>query len=391
MTAIVPTEDDFSALYDRVVSLERSGAIVLRPETYGAVAGQDCTDAFEALFSDLETNYLKPDAGGSVPVCRAVVLLGEGPYLISRPVMNAASGRAQGLTIQGLGKRVSEIVKTTPGPLLINHDRWMNVRIRDCSFRSTSPAAQFLYSYSTGAAQDWVFTNVEWRGTWDYGIGLDGTNTNSEFGWNNCFIGGGWATAFLYGGMDPTVAQQDQFLNYWFNDCKVEYTWGTFVRMDKGGFVKCQGGSYIITGTRPDGAVSRFFDFPLAGHYDSVCKLAVTDIRFELRNATHQVIRSAWSGHIVFQGVSDTALGFQSHSPGLIAHEYTNPGMVTYSDCDLVGKHAYHATGTLPRQIAVYQRCTRKNNRSATTFLVKDGANAASLKFAHRDDGDGIV
>ncbi|MFZ3496099.1 hypothetical protein ACODT5_23255 [Streptomyces sp. 5.8] len=338
----------------------------LRPEDFRAVPGKDATEAFRALFAEVNRR-LKPDAGGGVPVSTVSVLL-TSTYTVSGTIMEAAPGRAQGLTIRGIGKRASEIVMTGPEPLLINSDRWMGVRIRDVSFRSTNPRASFLRSLSTGGAQDWSFNNVEWRGVWRYGIGLDGpvaSNCNSEWDFDGCHVNGSYDVAFLWSGMTPAIASQDQFLNFWFRACKIEYEHGDFLRFDKGGFVTVDGGSFIIKGKRPDGGTSRFFHLPTAGHYDSVQHLHVRGVRFELRNAASQVIKSLWGGgHIVFDGCSDAALGFQSHSPGLVAHEYTNPAGVSYRSCDLVGRHAYHLTVPSARQRVVYDACTRKNNRT---------------------------
>lgn len=399
MPVEVPSAGEHSDLVERLAEVERRPPptavvpFVVRPEDFGAQRATDCTAAFQRMMAAVE-DTLAADDGGGVPLCRAEVRLGHGPYVVSGPIMRPGGGRAQALTVTGLGKRASEIVMTGEGPLLHNADRWMGVRVRDCSFRSTNPAASFLLSESTGAAQDWLFENVEWRGQWAYGIGLDGpaaSNCNSEFGFDHCHINGSYERAFLWSGMSPEHAQQDQFLNYWFRDCKVEYDWGDFLRFDKGGFISCTGGSYIIKGQRPDGGKSRFFHFPPGSHFDAVQHLAVRDVRFELRNAASQVIDSHWRGHIVFDGCSDTARGFQAHSPGLVAHEYTNPGVVRYTGCDLVGKHAYHATGTLSRQLARYTACTRKNNRTAASFLIRDGVNAGRLRIVHRDDGDSIT
>ncbi|MBT2446507.1 hypothetical protein J7F03_05300 [Streptomyces sp. ISL-43] len=214
----------------------------LRPEDFGAKPGADATDAFRKLFAEVNRR-LKPDAGGGVPVSTVTVLLSS-TYSVSRTIMESAPGRAQGLTIRGIGKRSSEIVMTGPEPLLVNADRWMGVRFYDVSFRSTNPRASFLYSSSTGGAEDWGFTNCEWRGTWRYGIGLDGpaaSNCNSEWTFTGCHVNGSYDVAFLWSGMTAHAAQ-DQFLNFSFRDCKVEYDHGDFLRFDKGGFITVDGG-----------------------------------------------------------------------------------------------------------------------------------------------------
>lgn len=370
----------------------------VRPEDYGATPGRDATAAFRAMFAAINAACV-PDTGSSVPVSTVEVLL-TGRYTVSGTLMQQAPGRAQGLTIRGLGKRASEIVTSSADPMLVNRDRWMGVRIRDCSFRSTNPAGVFLTSWSTGGAQDWCFENVEWRGSWRYAIGLDGpaaSNCNSEFGFNHCQVGGSYDIAWLWSGMTPSIPAQDQFLNYWLRDCKVEYTSGTALRFDRGGSIAISDGSWIITGKRSDGAASRFIQLGQPGqtHADSVQKLAVRDVRFELRDATHQVINSAWTGsQILFDGCDDTAQGFKPFSQQLVAHEYTDPGIVSYRNCSLVGKHAYHQTRAPGRQVVTYQSCTRKNNRTAASFLARTNAPnlpSPGIRVTHTTDGDGIT
>lgn len=376
-------------------------AYVLHPEDFGAVAGKDCTEAFVKMLATVDAN-LQPDPGGGVPLARHTILLGPGPYILTKPWMTEKAGRAQGLTIRGIGKRASEIVWTGEGPLLHNKDRWMGVRWEHVSFRSTNPAAAFLLSYSTGACQDWAFTSCEWRGPWQYGIGLDGpasSNTNSEWRLTNCHINGSYEVAFLWSGMSPEHRQQDQFLNFWINDCKVEYDWGDAFRFDRGGFIVVSGGSWIIKGARPDGGTSRFFHLPVGGHADAVQHLTVRGARFELRHATSQVIRSRWNGgHISFADCSDTALGFKPHSKDLIAHEWEFTGgapQIRYEQCDLVGRHRVRlGTAGIGRGGIVYDQCTRKNNRNIG-FLDAVGSGTtpqiADLNIEHRSDGDGIT
>ncbi|WP_329317275.1 hypothetical protein OG723_44590 (plasmid) [Streptomyces sp. NBC_01278] len=419
MSVNVPTSEDhtvlaaaITTLTNRVTKAEQAIAAaagarplpahVLRPEDFGAVAGSDCTAAFTRMMETVDKG-LQPDPGGGVPVARHTILLGPGPYILSKPWMTEKAGRAQGLTIRGMGKRSSEIVWTGSGPLLTNRDRWMGVRWEHLSFRSTNPEASFLYSYSTGAAQDWGFTNCEWRGSWKYGIGLDGpeaSNTNSEWRFEGCHVGGAYDVAWLWSGMSPQYRQQDQFLNFWISDCKIEFDWGDAFRFDRGGFIVVTGGSWIIKGERPDGGVSRYFNFPLAGHADSVQHLTIRGARFELRNATSQVIRSRWNGgHITFSDCSDTALGFKPYSKDLTAHEYdftAGAPQVRYEQCDLVGRHRIWAgTGDIGRGGIVYDQCTHKNHRVVGAFLDTAGAGTkpqiADLNIEHRADGDGFT
>jgi hypothetical protein len=347
------------------------------------------------MFADVNKR-LTADKGGSVPVATVTVLLSD-VYTVSDTILLPAAGRAQGLTIRGIGKRSSEIVMTAAKPLLINADRWMGVTWENVSFRSTNKAASYLLSTSTGACQDWTWTRCEWRGTWAYGIGLDGpvtSNCNSEFVFDRCTVTGSYETAWFWSGMSPKFPQQDQFLNYSFRDCKMEPTCGDVLRFDKGGSIVVSGGSWIFTGKRPDGKPSRFFNFPAGSHFDSVQNLTVTGVRFEPRDAANMVIDSAWKGMIQFIGCMDDAWSFQGFSaaPTFAPHRYINPGGVRYQGCSLTGRHAYVQDAVPSRQSIVYDQCGRTvaANRTAATFLSITGAQAKAVKIVHRDDRDGI-
>lgn len=369
---------------------------ILRPEDYGATLGRDSTTAFQRLFAAVDKTLAR-DGGGGVPVATVEIHL-AGSYSVSDTIMPPTAGRAQGLTIRGTGKRSTEIVMTGAMPLLVNADRWMGVRWHDVSFRSTNPAASFLYSTSTGGAQDWTFTNCEWRGTWRYGIGLDGpdkSNCNSEWVFNGCHINGSYEIAWLWSGMTPSISQQDQFLNFSLRDCKVEYDSGDALRFDKGGSIDVSGGSWIIKGKRGDGKPSRFFHFPTGSHYNSVQSLLVQGVRFEPRDPANMVIESHWKGMIQFIGCMDDAWAHQTYAAAddYAPHRYTNPGGVRYQGCQLTGRHRYTQTAAPSRQAIVYDQNARTvaSRRTKAAFLDLQGAYASSIRVAHRDDRDGIA
>lgn len=371
--------------------------MILTPEQFGAVPGKDCTKAFQAMLQQVDRS-LKADAGGGVPVATTAIELGAGPYLISKPWMVEASGRAQGLTIRGLAKRASEIVWTGTGPMLINHDRWMGVTWENVSFRGAPAAGKdpgvFLSSWSTGANQDWNFIRCEWRGKWDYGIGLDGpktSNTNSEWVFDRCHVNGSYETAWLWSGLSPELSQQDQFLNFALRDCKVEYDYGDALRFDRGGAITVSGGSWIVKGERPNGLLSNFFNLGPGPHADSVQNLLVEGVRFEVRGVNTRVISSAWNGQVSFIGCTDDARGFEKWAGGVTTCVFFNSGGVLFQGCSLMGQHKYVTTAAPSRQVATYMLCARKNNRTAKTFLIPTGPYASKLRFEHLADRDGIA
>ncbi|MFB6436329.1 glycosyl hydrolase family 28-related protein [Streptomyces sp. NPDC056411] len=328
-------------------------------------------------------------------VGRTVIDVPAGTYLIKSPnaLLNAPGGKlkANGLRFRGAGKRMTQLLFAPPRAedayLCRNEDSWANLSFERMAFVCGTPGASFFYSYSTGQAQDYRFSECEWTGEWTYGLALDGSNTNSEMRWDACRVGGAYRKAFLYSGLsqkstDPS--QQDQFLNYWFTDMKVEYSWGNFLEFPYGGSLTCRGGSYIITGKRPQstadyGRTSTFFRFPRAGHHDSVQRFHAEDIRFEVRDPDTVVIDCAWdSGTVHFNDCDDTAHAFKPFAKNSRPHRYrvgARGPLVRYDACQLSGQHVYEdgggGDGSAPR--ARYDMCLLRNH-PAQDFIAGTGA-----------------
>ncbi|MGW7486117.1 glycosyl hydrolase family 28-related protein [Streptomyces sp. NPDC054786] len=312
---------------------------------------------------------------------RTVIDVPAGTYLIRAPhaLLNAQGGKlkANGLRFRGAGKRMTQLLfaphRADNAYLCRNEDSWANVMFEQIGFAAATPGASFFYSYSTGQAQDYRFTECEWTGEWTYGLALDGSNTNSEMRWDACRVGGAYRKAFLYSGLSQkslSRPQQDQFLNYWFNDMKVEYAWGNFLEFPYGGSITCRGGSYIVTGRRPEdsgdyGHTSTFFRFPRGPHHDSVQRFHAEDIRFEVRDPDTVVIDCAWdSGTVHFNDCDDTANAFKSFAADSSPHRYrigARGPLVRYDSCQLSGQHAYEPDGGAgPR--ARYDMCHFRNH-----------------------------
>ncbi|MCY0917028.1 hypothetical protein OS965_02405 [Streptomyces sp. H27-G5] len=371
---------------------------ILRPEDYGPALNGDSTASFERMFADADRR-LRKDDGGGVPVSTVTIAL-SGSYRVSGTVMPPVAGRAQGLTIRGNGKRTTEIVQTSAKPLLINRDRWMGVRWHDLSFRSTSPGATYLDSYSTSTqgVQDWNWVNCVWRGSWLRGVGLDGdikSNLNSEMVFDRCAVTGSFEDAFFHSGLSPQFDQQDQFLNFAFRDCKMEIAYGDILRYDKGGSINVTGGSWILKQARPDGSPSRMFYLPPGTHHNSVQSLVVTGVRMEPRDKANLVIESHWKGMVQFIGCMDDAWAHQAYAAAddYAPHQYFNPSGVRYQGCQVTGRHRVTQTEPPSRQSIVYDQCARTvaSRRTKAAFLDLQGAYAKQVRIVHRDDRDGII
>ncbi|MFF7351653.1 glycosyl hydrolase family 28-related protein [Streptomyces filipinensis] len=361
----------------------------------------DDTQAFETAYA-LAATHVRGGVG------RLVVEIPAGDFLITRPhaLLNgvAPPRPANGLRFVGAGKNMTTLVfrpDTGPGSYLCrNEDAWSNLSFERMQFRSDTPGASFFSSYSTGLAQDYRFSECEWLGEWEYGLALDGTNTNSEMLWQACTVAGSYRKAFLYSGItghaQTTPNDQDQFLNYWFTDMKVEYEWGNFLEFPYGGSISCRGGSYIITGKRPVrteeyGTTSTFFRFPVSRHHDSVQRFHAQDIRFEVRSPDVRVIDCVWSsGTIHFADCDDTANAFMDFSAEVRPHQYSvgpRGPLIRYDSCQLVGRHQYRTTHRQDTQPAVvrYDMCLLRNHPQSE-FAVTDGADANPAPFVRFTD-----
>lgn len=380
-------------------------ARVINVAELGAV-GDGRTDDSKAF----EVAYALAASRVSRGVGRTVIEIPAGEFLITRPyaLMNGVAPLrpVNGLRFCGAGKRMTSLVfRPARGPgsyLCRNEDIWSNLTFERMQFRSATPGASFFSSYSTGQAQDYRFSECEWMGEWEFGIALDGTDTNSEMRWEACRVGGSYRRAFLYSGLgrrkqrDPN--DQDQFLNYWFSDMKVEYEWGNFLEFPYGGSISCRGGSYIITGTRPKataeyGTTSTFFRFPVAQHHDSVQRFHAQDIRFEVRNPDVRIIDCVWnSGTVHFSDCDDTGIAFKDFSADVRAHRYTvgpRGPLIRYDSCQLVGRHEYRTDGggdDLPT-VARYDMCLLRSH-PASEFAVTEGTDRPGfVRFVDCLDG----
>ncbi|MGW3203331.1 glycosyl hydrolase family 28-related protein [Streptomyces sp. NPDC001135] len=369
----------------------------------GAV-GDGRTDDTQAF----ETAYTLAAARVRGGVGRLVVEIPAGDFLITRPhaLLNgvAPPRPANGLRFVGAGKNMTALVfrpDTGPGSYLCrNEDSWSNLSFERMQFRSATPGASFFRSYSTGLAQDYRFSECEWLGEWEYGLALDGTNTNSEMLWQACTVAGSYRKAFLYSGLtghkQAAPNDQDQFLNYWFTDMKVEYEWGNFLEFPYGGSISCRGGSYIITGKRPQstaeyGTTSTFFRFPVSEHHDSVQRFHAQDIRFEVRDPDVRIIDCVWSsGTVHFTDCDDTANAYKDFSADVRPHQYSvgpRGPLIRYDSCQLVGRHQYRTTDRQDTQPAVvrYDMCLLRS-RPQREFAVTDGPRALPAPFVRFTD-----
>lgn len=320
---------------------------------YGLVADgvTDDSDAFIALHASVRAAIQDSATGASNKRGKVRIVLPPGRIKLTKAnaMMNAVSGtRTEGLAYEGAGRFLTEILfqpSAAGTALMRNNDVWLGVTWRGITFISQTAGSRFLHSSSNGGAQDYLFEDCSWSGTWEFGVGLDGTsasvaNNNSEFQFLRCTVGGKFTTGFLWSGMTAGNTQQDQFLNYTFDACNVFLlTGGTFLRFDYGGAIHIRAGNIIAD----QGAT--VFDLRGNSHAYGVEQFDCIGTRIELRNDACRTISCAWGrGTVSFTDVNEEADIFYVPDT-TVTHSY-RPGsaggpVVRYQSCALAGKHEY--------------------------------------------------
>jgi hypothetical protein len=275
------------------------------------------------------------------------------------------------------------------------------LRVENMGVQSNNANASFAYLESTASAwvQNSAFRKVSVWGPWKRFIGLDGgttANLNSEMLFDHISLNNSatFSDAFMHSGITTPSSnpQQDQFLNYWFTNCMMEYGTGDLLVFDKGGHIHVVGGSYINdTGT--------FFKMGDYSHFASTMMLSVRNVRFELRTTSSRVIDCAWrvGGHVTFENCDDEAQGFNYdiYNPTFVAgasgaswdtHIYRTPNnsgpIVRYQDCKLMGYHRIVTTSTVPTGLKIiYDGARFHNFRLGKASLLS----AATTQFLRYD------
>ncbi|GAA2319584.1 hypothetical protein GCM10009853_092110 [Glycomyces scopariae] len=391
-------------------------------KAYGAV-GDGVTDDSDAVRAAVAAALTGRRSG----VVGKEVFFPPGDYRITKAdtlMWSPTTGSADqvfGLRYRGCGPRVTNIRFDTA--FTANADPTKNnlitaaVRLRytyfeGMSFSSTNPANNFAYywsvdslagtpahpEYGYGQNQYFVYRDIEWKGTWNRVIGVDGdaeANNNSEHHFVLCSTdtASKYTDAFLTCGVtDPAGRkQQDQFLNYYVQSCNFALAGGDFFKFNRGGSINVYGGSWSMVGT----AAARYFVLPCSADGDTTAaRLNVNGVRFEpKKSADQRVIDCGWNrGTVTFTSCSDIA-AIQEASAFYNTHRYSGEGgripIVRYQDCVLGGYHLVDAAGTsLQNGKMIYEGSRFHHSNTAvgtagsTAFLRYASAPA---RYAFRD------
>jgi hypothetical protein len=397
---------------------------------YGA-KGDGSTDDSDAIRAAVTAAIANRSNG----VVKKEIYFPPGTYRVTKKdtlMWSPTGGTADqvfGLRFRGGGPRVTTIKFDTTfaassdpreNNLITSAVRLRYTYFEDMAFQSTNANNRFAYYWSVNALDDssqypeygygqnqyFVYTNIEWKGSWDRVIGLDGdalANNNSEHHFILCSTdtASRYTDAFLHCGISSPASrnQQNQFLNFFVQSCNFALVKGNFFRFDRGGSINVIGGSWSMVKDDADPtAAACYFYMPLANGDASAPRLNVNGVRFEPKTAFHKIIDCNWNmGNVTFTSCSDAAAlqgtntAFKDYELHRYGADSNRLPIVRYQDCVLAGYHHVDGTGSsltngkmIYEGSRLYSNTTAVGTTAATTqpFLRY---NSAPARYAFRD------
>lgn len=334
-----------------------------RSETLQGYDWEVVTEGFnDAAVQAAMERVLAAQEGGAA---RLRLVLPPGEYHLSRPLLARIADypvdRLDGLWIEGAGKRTTRIVWQNDGSdpfLTADRPRLRFLTVKGFTIASSDSGNEFAYCYSdtqNGYNQGWYLGDLEFQGSWNRVIGLDGpetANLNSEFTLERVYTAtdSEFGDAFLRsGGITGSYDQQVQFLNYWIRDCCLTLRRGTVFRFDRGGGIHVQNGSWSAADSS-SGPIT-WFHLPRGNSNTYAAQqLSVRSVRFEPKAANHRIIDCSWAGGtVLFDSCTDEGSIQNTAGIGYNLHRYTGNALwnqgtmpsVRYVNCVLAGYHQY--------------------------------------------------
>gem|GEM_PF-3726013 len=290
--------------------------------------------------------------------------------------------RFQNLVVNGNGATI--VFEGFEGNCLELNDNLVNVDFYNISFLSmddTTSANRTLFkNTSYGGTQSVKFHQCTFYGGVKYAFDLFGGDVNSEMVFNQCSMSGNW-DSFLHIGETNT---SDQFLNYWFNNCRY-WCSANFITAYKGGHFKLN--HCDISGFSP---TTDTYLFKLMGgsHSYGVTTFIDDGTRYELKSSHAKVLWCEWdTARISFENVDMGSNAFNVIPRESVFYLYnaSNGSNSNYSfeNCVLLGKFLI-GNGNLSQYNNLYlKECLLLGDSNTTTvtdiFTYKKGTNPSEF------------
>lgn len=323
------------------------------------------------------------------------IILGPGVYNLTTPLVAAGGTNTQynNLVIQGAGMGTTTINwnNTTDAWIDTTNKRFRWLQIEGITFVGGSATTRWCYAFSTGSPfnQGWKINDCAFNGTWDYVIGLDGgasANLNSEMTLERIFTGttSTWTTAFMVFGLSD-VSAENQFLDYYINQCAFTISSGTLFKIQRGGAIHVNGGSWSAQSSSNN---ITFFQMTRGNSNNPTDNtLSVKGVRFEPKASTHVILNSAWAdGHITFEHCTDVGSTQNAASYTHPRYQITDNNIwsggvaptVRFVNCTNGGFIQYTGTGAQHRGGVIVDGCKwyRGDTGQVANRVAADGADA---------------
>ena len=320
---------------------------VLNASSFGTIA-DNLTDNYSSLnnlFKEVGKSTVYDTSISSNRFFTKTVNIPPGLYRVKQPNLfkDCFSVRTQNLVINGNGATI--ILEGFEGSLFENNDKILNMDIYNLNFLSVSDSSsanrKLISSDSDGGAQAIRFHQCNFNGKLKYGIELTGSNCNSEWVFNQCSFAGVWES-FLYIGNTDT---SDQFLNYWFNNCKY-WCSSNWITAYKGGHFKLN--HCDVSGYQP---TEDTYLFKLLGgtHSYGVTTFIDDGTRYELKSSQAKVIYCEWdNARISFENSDFSSNAFNVIERNNVFNFLNNSDGIgssyIFTNCNILGKFKLQAS-----------------------------------------------
>jgi hypothetical protein len=330
---------------------------------FGAVGDDsDNTAAFKLVRDAVKAAYRTNPEYAGAKIANIEVFIPAGDYLITEAealMDDSFTTVVENVKFVGAGYGATQIIydPAVSGPLFYNNNAHMNFGFENIRFTGKDSGSDLLYSNSDGQAKSAKFIHCQFSGTWRYGVHLVGTNTNSEYSFDNCRWDGDW-TAFLY---SPETGASNQFLNYWFNNPIYWSNTSPMVDMKVGGHVHVVGGDF--SGFQPTAATYLFKLGSTASAAFGVQTFEMYGCRFELINDNARFMYCEWdTGAITLVGCDFSSQALNKANTSTLAQFYHNNNEgpeIGFYNCQLIGviEFIYGISNAHKSQRILFENC----------------------------------
>ena len=332
------------------------------------------TLAFQKSIRELHRRWVLPE-GISTHLHTSGIFIPSGEYLLGEQALylEEFTPAFTGISYFSDGNAILSFTNTGDTYGFYNKNSGLYFTFKNITFIGFNKSTNVFYSNSQGIAQDYYFERCSFFGKFNRVFTLRGGSngdTNSEWGFNKC--------AFTCDATILDIKDSDQFLNYWFDQCKFNIKGnGKVLVADEGGhfkFINCD-----WSGFKPN-EETYLFELKESLYNEGVNDFRVINGRFELHNEFARVLKSNWKkGHIEFSA----DFGSQNWKPNVLAAKHfdfnikpDNHLNVYFKNSTMAGYHRYNYwpgsyTGL---HSAIYENCSFTYRNSLDGFIKLEGS-----------------